>query len=147
LAEDRVDEVSLQESLAALDEFVGGLPASLGLEPGRIALGGFSQGATTSLAWTLRNPRRVDAVLHFSGFLVDSPLVPNGGAPEARPRIFWGHGRRDPSIPFALAERGRDRLRESGATLVTRDYEIGHWIAPDEIEDAMAFLEGETPAG
>jgi len=33
-------------------------------------------------------------------------------------------------------------LEEAGAVLVARDYEIGHWIAPEEIEDAMRFVEG-----
>ena len=65
------------------------------------------------------------------------------GAATGRPRIFWGHGTRDPNIPFALAERGRRRLEEAGAVLVARDYEIGHWIAPEKIEDAMRFVEGK----
>ena len=143
VAEDSVDEPSLTESLDALGEFLDGLPARLGIRPGPLVLGGFSQGGTTALAWTLRNPERVQVALVFSGFLVDSPLVPPGGAAAGRPRIFWGHGTRDPNIPFALAERGRRRLEEAGAVLVARDYEIGHWIAPEEIEDAMRFVEGE----
>jgi predicted esterase len=57
-------------------------------------------------------------------------------------RVFWGHGRRDPAIPFTLAEKGRQRLRAGGALLDARDYEIGHWIAPEETRDAMEFLAG-----
>jgi len=137
--EDRVDGTTLEQSLGALSAFVQDLPTHLGVEPGRIALGGFSQGGTTSLAWALRNGGDA-AVLNFSGFLVDSPVVPVDGPSVKGARIFWGHGRRDPAIPFTLAEKGRQRLREGGALLDARDYEIGHWIAPEEIEDAMAFL-------
>ena len=140
LAEDRVDEDTLQRSFDALDAFVDALPAQLGLRPGRLALGGFSQGGTTSLAWALRNPNRAEAVLVFSGFLIDAPSVPPGSA-SGSPRVFWGHGRKDPAIPFALAERGRKRLGDAGTVLETRDYDIGHWIVPEEIEAAMAFLE------
>ena len=76
-------------------------------------------------------------MLNFSGFLVSSLAVhASGGA-----RIFWGHGTRDTSIPFELAQHGRDCLVAAGTALKARDYEIGHWIAPNEISDAMAFLE------
>ena len=140
LAEDRVDEASLRQGLDALTEFLDALPTLLGVRPGRLMLGGFSQGGTTALACSLRDPARAEATLVFSGFLIDSPLVPPEAAAAGRPRIFWGHGRRDPAIPFELAEKGRKRLREAGATLTAKDYEIGHWIAPEEIADAVAFL-------
>jgi phospholipase/carboxylesterase len=143
IAEDRVDEATLQPSLDALAAFVNGLPAILGVEPGRVVVGGFSQGGSTALAWALRDPSRAEAVLQLSGFLIDSPLVRPESAAGGRPRVFWGHGRRDPAIPFALAEKGRKRLRDAGAALTAKDYEIGHWVAPEEIADALAFL-GET---
>lgn len=141
LEEDRVDAASLETSLGELSAFVQDLPAHLGVRPGRIAIGGFSQGGSTSLAWALRNGHDT-TVLNFSGFLIDSPIVPVDPTSVSHTRIFWGHGHRDPAIPFALAERGRARLRQVSAHLEARDYEIGHWIAPEEIEDAMAFLAG-----
>lgn len=139
LEEDRVDAASLDQSLGELSAFVQDLPTHLGLQPGRIAIGGFSQGGTASLAWALRQGAEVP-VLNFSGFLIDSPMVPTDAATVKDVRVFWGHGHRDPAIPFALAERGRKRLLEGGARLDARDYDIGHWIAPEEITDAMAFL-------
>lgn len=141
VAEDRVDAASLEQSLDGLTAFLDELPARLGVMPGKVALGGFSQGGTTSLAWALNNPGRTSAVLNFSGFLVSSPAVHASGGADGGARIFWGHGTRDPSIPFKLAQRGRDHLVAAGTALEARDYEIGHWIAPDEIADAMAFLE------
>jgi phospholipase/carboxylesterase len=141
IADDRVDGPSLEQSLGELSAFVEELPTHLGVKPGRIAIGGFSQGGTMGLAWALRNGHDVP-VLNFSGFLIDSPVVPTDAATVSQTRVFWGHGRRDPAIPFELAERGRARLREGGATLDARDYEIGHWIAPEEIADAMAALTG-----
>ena len=143
VAEDRVDEPSLTESLDALGEFLDGLPARLGIRPGPLVLGGFSQGGTTALAWTLRNPERVQVALVFSGFLVDSPLVPPGGAAAGRPRIFWATGRAIRTFPSRSRSAGAGRLEEAGAVLVARDYEIGHWIAPEKIEDAMRFVEGK----
>ena len=139
--EDQVEPQSLQKGLADLTGFLNDLPAQLGVRPGRIVLGGFSQGGTMSLAWALANPGRASSVLVFSGFLIASPqmLPANGSAKGAR--VFWGHGLRDPSIPWTLAERGRKRLIEAGVDLATMDYEIGHWTVPEEITQAMDFAE------
>jgi phospholipase/carboxylesterase len=139
--EDRVVEETLGESLSKLDQFLGELPQVLGFRPGRVLLGGFSQGGTVSLAYALSRPESVEAVLNFSGFLVASAeLDERGDAPPSTP-IFWGHGTGDPAIPMALAEKGRNRLRRAGATLVARDYPIGHWIAAEEVEEAVATVE------
>ena len=50
-------------------------------------------------------------------------------------------GQGDPNIPFVLAERGRTRLREAGANLVARDFPIGHWIDPQELQEARLWME------
>ena len=140
LEEDRVVAETLEESLAKLEQFLGELPEILGFQPGRLILGGFSQGGTVSLAYALSRPGSVSAVLNFSGFLVASAeLDETGESPPTTP-IFWGHGLGDPAIPISLAEVGRSRLRRAGASLVARDYRIGHWIAAEEIEEAVLSL-------
>jgi len=138
------DEVwmdTLRESLSRLDTFLGELPGLLGLEPGRLVLGGFSQGGTVSLAYAITRPGSVAAALNFSGFLAaEIEVDETGAAPPATP-LFWGHGLGDPAIPFALAEKGRNRLRRAGAKLLAQDYRIGHWIADEEVRDAVAMVE------
>jgi phospholipase/carboxylesterase len=144
--EDRVVEETLEESLGKLDLFLADLPKILGFEPGPLILGGFSQGGTVSLAYALSRPGSVAAVLNFSGFLVAAAqLDETGGSPPSTP-IFWGHGSGDPAIPFALAEKGRNRLRRARANLVARDYPIGHWIAAEEVEEAVSSLFPPTAA-
>jgi len=66
-------------------------------------------------------------------------------SPNAPP-IFWGHGKQDPNIPFALARGGREKLASRGVSLTTRDYEIGHWIVPEEVAEAVAFVKDVTRA-
>ncbi len=141
IADDRVVEETLEESLSKLDDFLTELPELIGFGPGTLVLGGFSQGGTVSLAYALSRPDAVSVVLNFSGFLVASaPLDETGAAPPTTP-IFWGHGVADPAIPIALAEKGRSRLRKAGAKLTARDYRIGHWIAEEEVERAVALVE------
>jgi phospholipase/carboxylesterase len=144
VAEDRVVGETLQESLEALDAFMDALESILPVTPGPIFLGGFSQGGTTSLAWALTRPGRVAGVLNFSGFLADDEAVELSPASTEGLRVFWGHGRQDPAIPFALGEKGRNRLAEAGVDLTTSDHDIGHWIDPAELAAAGTWMRSVT---
>ncbi len=146
LGEDRPEPESFEESQRALGDFLRELPDHLPVEPGPLTLGGFSQGGTMSLAHALRNPGSVPGVLNFSGFLAAHPSVAATPETVEGTRIFWGHGTQDPAIPFALALRGREALRAAGADLEARDYPIGHWIDPRELEDAVRWAGWETAA-
>jgi phospholipase/carboxylesterase len=142
VADDRVDPETLDRSLNALDGLLASVSDVIGFSPGRIVLGGFSQGGTTSVAYALTRPDSVVAALNFSGFLAAHVPVPEGADALSATPVFWGHGIRDANIPIGLAERGRTRLAEAGVPLVVRDYAIGHWMEPDEVHDAVAMVEG-----
>jgi len=131
---------SFRVSLAELDALFAALPGALGFAPGRLVLGGFSQGGTLSMAYALARPGQVGHALNFSGFLPDHPDVPVGPGSAAGLRVFWGHGFSDGNIPFSIAESGRAALEAAGAEVEARDYPIGHWIDPLELAHAVAFV-------
>jgi phospholipase/carboxylesterase len=140
--EDQLEPDTLDRSLELLDGFLAGLDDVLGLAAGRVVLGGFSQGGTTSLAYALTRPGRLVAALNFSGFLAASVTLPAHDAPtRSLTPVFWGHGERDANIPIGLAVKGRASLERAGIPLVSRDYRIGHWMTPDEVHDAIAMVE------
>lgn len=126
-----------------LDEFLRALPEHLPVTPGRLVLGGFSQGATTSLAYALRHPGEVSGVIVLSGFLASHPSVRVAAETVQGTRIFWGHGTEDAAIPFAYASEGRAKLRAAGADVTIRDYPIDHRIVVEEMADVLTWLEGE----
>jgi phospholipase/carboxylesterase len=132
---------SFTASLQAIDRLLDALPDTAGRRPGPLALGGFSQGGTVSLAYAMSHPERLLNVLNFSGFLADHPAVAPTPESVRNARIFWGHGTADPAIPFELAIEGRGLLHRAGADLEARDYAIGHSISQDELHDAVAWLE------
>lgn len=140
LGENRPEPESFEESQQRLRTLLDELPGKLPIRPGPLALGGFSQGGTMSLAHALRNPGEVPAVLNFSGFLASHPSVSVTSEAVRGTRIFWGHGTHDAAIPFRMAEAGRTELRSVGADLTARDYPIGHWIDPNELTDAREWL-------
>jgi phospholipase/carboxylesterase len=150
LGGNRPDPSSFTESLAALDRLLGALPAVLGVAPGPVALGGFSQGGTMSVGHALSRPGRVRHILNFSGFVADHPDISVTADRVAGARFFWGHGTHDPAIPFVMGLEGRRALEQAGAELEARDYDIGHWIDPEELSHAIAWLQrgfGEAQSG
>jgi phospholipase/carboxylesterase len=134
------DPESFEEGQRALAELLEGLQEELPVKPGKVVLGGFSQGGTMSIGYALRNPGAIPMVMNFSGFLPDHPTVAATTRTVEGTDFFWGHGRQDPAIPFALAVAGRRTLEAAGARLEARDYDIGHWISPDEIGDAAGWI-------
>jgi phospholipase/carboxylesterase len=140
IGEDRPEPESFAEAQRELADLVRALPALLPVRPGEVVVGGFSQGATMSLGLALRDPELLSRVLCFSGFLPSHLTVRATPESVAGTRFFWGHGTRDGNIPFAMAEQGRAARRAAGAALETRDYPIGHWIAPEELADAVEWM-------
>jgi phospholipase/carboxylesterase len=124
----------------ALIGFVQGLPAALGCAPDRIALGGFSQGAMLATDVTLRTDLPVAALIIMSGTLVAekewTPLMP------ARKglRVLQSHGREDPILPFAIAERLRDRLTAAGLEVSFVPFRGGHGIPPEVLQGVGTVL-------
>jgi len=133
---------SFREGQARLDAFLEAIPGLLGKPDAQLLVGGFSQGGTSSLAWSLRHPGCAAAVLVFSGFLADHPDVSATAETVAGTPIWWGHGTEDPAIPFAAAEAGWLALSAAGANLETHAYpNTGHTIIRDELLSAAEFLE------
>jgi phospholipase/carboxylesterase len=139
--DDRVMEDTLTQSLASLHAFLLEVPRIVGFQPGRIVLGGFSQGGTMSMAYALTRPGKIMAALNFSGFIPASLEVPFSAMSPGTAPIFWGHGLRDPAIPFELAVRGRAKFDAASVQYHAADYDIGHWIVPEEVRDAVDFVE------
>jgi phospholipase/carboxylesterase len=128
-----------------LGDFLRDLPEQLGFQPGPLVLGGFSQGGTVSLSYALTHPGSVDGVVVLSGFLparevLDVSLEALGTVP-----LFWAHGTQDPAVPFSLALRGWDRLRSAGLEFEAREYFMGHWVTPEEMEDLRRWLVRSIP--
>lgn len=134
LGRNRPEPDSFSRSLEELGQLIASFNAT------RVVIGGFSQGGTMGLAYALAHPGSIAGVLNFSGFLADHRAVRVTPENVTGTPIFWGHGTHDPAIPFALAVEGRAQLRAANADLTAHDYEIGHWIAPEELSDATQWL-------
>jgi predicted esterase len=124
---------------------VGHLVASLGREgvpPGRIMVGGFSQGACLSLEFAARHPRRYGAVLGLSGSLIGEPGSPRSipGSLEGTP-VYLGCSDVDAHIPLASVEESAEVLARLGGRVEKAIFPgMAHTVNAPELEAARRLL-------
>jgi phospholipase/carboxylesterase len=101
------------------------------IDPARVSIGGFSDGASYALALGLINGDLFSGVVAFSpGFVVDN--TPQG----KQPRFFISHGTRDHLLPIdRCGRRIAAVLKERGYEVTFREFEGDHEI-PSEIARA-----------
>ena len=95
--------------------------AIFALNPEFLVLGGFSQGAMVATDLAMHEPETVNALLLYSGVLLDQPgwTVKAPGL-KGKPYL-QSHGTSDGVLPFAAGQRLHDLLQSVGAK--------GRWIA------------------
>ncbi|MEP6688113.1 MAG: phospholipase [Gemmatimonadales bacterium] len=105
------------------------------LDPGRLAIAGFSDGATYALALGRANGDRFSQVLAFSpGFLIPARRV-------GTPRLFVSHGRQDDVLPIDSCSRVMvPRLRQEGYEVRYREFEGGHEAPAEVVREGLAWF-------
>ena len=113
-----------------------------GIQPERIVLMGFSQGACLSLEFAARHPRRYTAIAGFSGGVIGPPGTPRDYAGTFdRTPVFLGCSDVDPHIPLERVHETAAVFRRMGASVDERIYPgMGHTVANDELEAVDALL-------
>lgn len=121
-----------------LDRALGAVFMQYRIDPSRIAIAGFSDGATDALSLGLTNGDLVSDVIAFSpGFMAPSAF-------EGRPRVFISHGKRDNVLPIDRCSRPIvAKLRERHLSVDFREFEGGHVVPSEMAEAALSrFLAG-----
>ena len=117
-----------------------------GIDPARIALLGFSQGACLSLEYAARHAQRYAGVFGLSGGLIGPPGTPRdyAGSFDGTP-VFLGCSDVDPHIPLERVQESSDVFRRMGAAVDERIYtRMDHTVHMDEIDAVRRFLEAPT---
>lgn len=137
---ERDDADGLRHGLAALREFVTALPRVHAIDPARLALVGFSQGAAVSAALLLSDPGLLRGVALLAGFL---PEVAHGWAAPgllAGRRVFITHGLKDEIVPVAEARRARETLSGAGADVTYSEHPVAHKLSPPGLRELRRWL-------
>ena len=140
LHQSQPEAAEFRRSLDLIDESIDAAVEAYDLDPDRLGLLGFSQGAISTFALLLEHPDRFAWAAGLHGYLPEShaDLTPDSiaGTP-----VFVGAGQQDQIIPPARAENAAVRLSEVGCAVDSNTYDVGHGIGPDELEDLLAWLD------
>ncbi len=105
------------------------------MDPGRIAIAGFSDGASYALSLGLLNGDVFGSVIGFSpGFVRQDPR-------HGKPRVFISHGTNDHTLPIDSSSRVIvPRLRAEGYEVSYREFD-GEHVLPEQIgRDAFEWV-------
>ena len=100
---------------------------------------GFSQGAMLAVDFALKETRRPAALALLAGTIVGEADWRAHLHAAHGLRVLLTHGHDDDVLPFEIAVRLRDLLREAGANVTWLEYRGGHEI-PQCAVDAVAAL-------
>jgi predicted esterase len=104
----------------------------------RIAVAGFSDGASYALGLGLLNGDLFGAILAFSPC-----FAPGGGQWTGRPRIFVSHGRGDTILPIASCSgRVVPVLKHSGYDVTYREFDGPHTVPREIMDEAFRWFSG-----
>lgn len=140
------DRETFLASLEVLKEFVGGLPGAYGIDPDRLYLMGFSQGAIIGSVLAMEFADKIRGVVMHSGYVpqafenMNLEITPEGL--KSKP-FFVAHGKYDDVLPVALGRDSSEYLQEAGAEVVYQEYPIGHSISEESLYDVSEWLTRE----
>ncbi|PDP89652.1 phospholipase [Glycomyces fuscus] len=140
LREGVFDVEDLIERTAELAGFVTEAARTYDLDPARIVVSGFSNGANTGAALLLLHPHLLRGAALFAA---GAPL--QGREPDpvdlSGVRVFLGSGRTDPVTTLDQARLLASQLQDRGARVRAEEHPGGHQIAPLVLDRARAWFD------
>jgi phospholipase/carboxylesterase len=107
------------------------------IDPARVAIGGFSDGASYALSLGLLNGDL------FSGVVAFSPGFLTADHPQGRPRIFISHGTKDHILPIdRCGRRIAIGLTARGYDVTFREFDGDHEIPGDIAREGLLWVAG-----
>lgn len=109
------------------------------INPNRVAIGGFSDGASYALSVGITNGDLFTHILAFSpGFVAPADHI-------GKPRVFISHGQRDTVLPIERCSRRIvPQLQKVGYEVCYREFDGPHSVPTEIAQEGMHWFAGET---
>jgi phospholipase/carboxylesterase len=128
--------------IAFIDHALASVFRRVAIDPTRLTIEGFSDGATYAIGVGLTNGDLFQRVIAFSpGFVL--PIDPH-----AKPRLFISHGTRDQILPIdQCSRRIVPQLERARYAVQYREFDGPHAVPPDIAKAAIAWMSAAPSAG
>jgi len=105
------------------------------IDPARIALAGFSDGASYALSLGVSNGDLFTHLIAFSAgfYALTAPVV-------GKPRVYQSHGTADGVLPFSYGLDISELLREQGYDVTFEQFDGGHVVPYDISQNALDWF-------
>ncbi|MBM7808900.1 putative esterase [Geodermatophilus bullaregiensis] len=123
--------------VAGVDRALAAVSGTVPVDAARVAVAGFSDGASYALGLGLANGELFRRVVAFSpGFVPPGPRT-------GRPPVFVSHGTADEVLPIDRTSREVvPELRDDGYDVTYREFDGGHVVPPEAAREAVDRLGG-----
>jgi len=128
------------KDLKALDTALADLFTKIAVDPARVGIMGFSDGATYALSVGTANPQLFHRVIAFS----PGPAFLGKSAPDQF--VFISHGEDDRVLPYATTRGHVAKLRVRNVPVEFEKFSGGHEVPKAIKEKAMAFFRDPVAA-
>ncbi len=125
-----------------IDRALGLMFDRYAIDPARVTIEGFSDGASYALSLGLGNGDLFSRIIAFSpGFVVPAAHI-------GKPLIFESHGTADEILPIDRCSRVIvPELKHAGYNVHYREFNGPHAVPPEIAKEAIAWLQGDGTAG
>jgi phospholipase/carboxylesterase len=139
------DPAIFERAVLTLRGFVDEALTRYPVEKRKVVLLGFSQGGVMAYALGLREPARFAGIAALSSWLPDPLASSITQQPEhAGLPVLVQHGTEDPMIGVERARESRAALLRLGVGASYHEYEMGHEIRPEALQDLVVWLEDKV---
>lgn len=130
---------TFHSSLHLLRRFISEIKAGYPVNPERIILLGFSQGAVMAYTEAVTNPTSIQGIAALSGYIPQQSGLQFDLQRITALTAFASHGTYDQTIPVQLGRESAEFLRRAGADIEYREYPMGHEVREETIRDLAAW--------
>ena len=124
--------------------FLKQLHEQASVDPSRIYLLGFSQGAILGLSLAYTEPSLLAGVIAISGRTLPEVAASVPGKSFTHgPRVLPMHGTEDERLPFANALASEQLLKTTGVAYEFKSYPVGHTIDAGMRDDVAVWLSAQ----
>ncbi|HYB90769.1 MAG TPA: alpha/beta fold hydrolase [Candidatus Binataceae bacterium] len=135
------DPAVLEATSRAGAAFIDAAMERYPIDPRKLILLGFSQGGSMAYRLAMTNPARFAAMVAISTWFAPElkELATDRDALTRLPTLIQ-HGRADEMVEIARARASVDHLRELKIPVTFREYDCGHEITAESLDDLSQFL-------